>query len=206
MKQKKQSNPCHLIIVLFLSIANICQGQNTFKNESLGFNIEQPENWISAKNGETLENIKKQIKLNTETLNKLIEQNKGTIQVVTFYKYPIETTPGIIPTIKVNLRKNTSKSFDAFKSVIEESFTGIKKVFPDFKYLTKPVKMKISGIDCVKAVCEYTLKAKTDEEKVKITVYAVPIKNQFYQITFMDSEKEDNTELYNKLAKTIVIY
>ena len=206
MKQKKQSNPCHLIIVLFLSIANICQGQNTFKNESLGFNIEQPENWISAKNGETLENIKKQIKLNTETLNKLIEQNKGTIQVVTFYKYPIETTPGIIPTIKVNLRKNTSKSFDAFKSVIEESFTGIKKVFPDFKYLTKPVKMKISGIDCVKAVCEYTLKAKTGEEKVKITVYAVPIKNQFYQITFMDSEKEDNTELYNKLAKTIVIY
>ena len=206
MKQKKQSNPCHLIIVLFLSIANICQGQNTFKNESLGFNIEQPENWISAKNGETLENIKKQIKLNTETLNKLIEQNKGTIQVVTFYKYPIETTPGIIPTIKVNLRKNTSKSFDAFKSVIEESFTGIKKVFPDFKYLTKPVKMKISGIDCVKAVCEYTLKAKTGEEKVKITVYAVPIKNQFYQITFMDTEKEDNTELYNKLAKTIVIY
>ena len=206
MKQKKQSNPCHLIIVLFLSIANICQGQNTFKNESLGFNIEQPENWISAKNGETLENIKKQIKLNTETLNKLIEQNKGTIQVVTFYKYPIETTPGIIPTIKVNLRKNTSKSFDAFKSVIEESFTGIKKVFPHFKYLTKPVKMKISGIDCVKAVCEYTLKAKTGEEKVKITVYAVPIKNQFYQITFMDSEREDNTELYNKLAKTIVIY
>jgi hypothetical protein len=193
-------------LILILLIANTCLGQNTFKNESLGFNIAQPEKWIVAKNGESLENIKKQIKLDTETLNKLLEQNKGTIQVVTFYKYPIETTPGIIPTIKVNLRKNTSKSFDEFKKVIEESFSGIKNVFPDFKYLSNPVKTKISGFDCVKAVCAYTLKAKNGEEKVTITVYAVPIKNQFYQITFMDSEKEDNTELYNELAKTIEIY
>ena len=193
-------------LILILLIANTCLGQNTFKNESLGFNIEQPEKWIVAKNGESVENIKKQIKLDTETLNKLLEQNKGTIQVVTFYKYPIETTPGIIPTIKVNLRKNTSKSFDEFKKVIEESFSGIKNVFPDFKYLSNPVKTKISGLDCVKAVCAYTLKAKNGEEKVTITVYAVPIKNQFYQITFMDSEKEDNTELYNELAKTIEIY
>lgn len=193
-------------LILILIIANTCIAQNTFKNESLGFNIEQPEKWIVAKNGESLENIKKQIKLDTETLNKLLEQNKGTIQLVTFYKYPIETTPGIIPTIKINLRKNTSKSFDEFKKVIEESFSGIKNVFPDFKYLSNPVKTKISGLDCVKAVCAYTLKAKNGEEKVTITVYAVPIKNQFYQITFMDSEKEDNTELYNELAKTIEIY
>ena len=193
-------------LILILLIANTCLGQNTFKNESLGFNVEQPEKWIVAKNGESVENIKKQIKLDTETLNKLLEQNKGTIQVVTFYKYPIETTPGIIPTIKVNLRKNNSKTFDEFKKVIEESFSGIKNVFPDFKYLSNPVKTKISGLDCVKAVCAYTLKAKNGEEKVTITVYAVPIKNQFYQITFMDSEKEDNTELYNELAKTIEIY
>lgn len=193
-------------LILILFIANTCLGQNTFKSESLGFNMEQPEKWIVAKNGESVENIKEQIKLDTETLNKLLEQNKGTIQVVTFYKYPIETTPGIIPTIKVNLRKNTSKSFDDFKKVIEESFNGIKKIFTDFKYLSNPVKTQISGLDCVKAVCAYTLKVKNGEEKVKITVYAVPVKNKFYQITFMDSEKEDNTKLYNDLAKSIVIY
>ena len=193
-------------IFIFLSIATTCFGQNTFKNENLGFNIKQPENWIVAKNGETLENIKQQIKLDPETLNKILEQNKGTIQVVTFYKYPIETTPGIIPTIKVNLQKNTSNSFDEFKKGIEESFSGIKQVFPDFKYLSNPVKTQISGLDCIKAICTYTLKAKTGEEKVKITVYAVPIKNQFYQVTFMDSKKEDNTKLYDDLAKTILIY
>jgi hypothetical protein len=193
-------------IILALLIVNTCFGQILFKNEKLGFNIEQPENWIVAKNGEIVENIKKQIKLDTETLNKLLEQNKGTIQVVTFYKYPIETTPGVIPTTKVNLRKNTSKTFEDFRKVIEESFSGIKKVFPDFKFLTDPVKTQISSVDCVKAVCAYTLKAKNGEEKVTITVYAIPIKNQFFQITFMDSEKEDNTKLYDELVKTIEIY
>ncbi|OYU83240.1 MAG: hypothetical protein CFE24_12240 [Flavobacterium sp. BFFFF2] len=193
-------------VVFALLIVNTCFGQILFKNERLGFNIEQPENWLVAKNEEIVENIKKQIKLDTETINKLLEQNKGTIQVVTFYKYPIETTPGVIPTIKVNLRKNISKTFEDFRKVIEQSFSGIKKVFPDFKFLTDPVKTQISAIDCVKAVCAYTLKAKNGEEKVTITVYAVPIKNQFFQITFMDSEKEDNTKLYNELVKTIEIY
>jgi hypothetical protein len=169
--------------ILILLIANTCLGQNFFKNESLGFTIEQPKNWILAKNGETLDNFKKEIKLDPQTLNDLIEQNKGTIQIVSFYKYPLDTTHGIIPTIKVNLRKNNTKSFDTFKKAIDESLIGIKKVFPDFKYQTNPVKSQISGLDCVKAVCTYTLKVKNGEEKVKITVYAVPIKNQFYQIT-----------------------
>lgn len=193
-------------LILLLSITNICFAQNIFKNEDLGFNIEQPENWIIAKNGQTIENIKKEIKLDSLTLNKLIEDNKGTIQIVAFYKYPIETTLGIIPTIKVNLRKNTTQSFEAFQKDIEESYKSIKQVFPDFKFLTDPIKVKVSGLDCVKAICTYTLKANTGEEKVIVTVYAIPIKDKFYQITFMDSEKEDNTELYNKLVETILIY
>lgn len=192
-------------IILLLSITNICFAQNVFKNERLGFTIEQPENWIIAKNEQILENLKDQIKLDPEVLTKLIEQNKGSISVVTFYKYPIETTPGIIPTIKINLKKNTATSFDIFMKEIEESFNGVKQVFPDFKYLTAPIKTQISGLDCVKATCTYTLKTKTGDEKVIITVYAVPVKDQFYQITFMDSQKEDNSELYNHLAKTIVI-
>lgn len=193
-------------LILILLFATTCLGQVTFKNEGLGYSMEQPENWIVAKNDETEKNIQEQIKLDAETLSKLLDQNKGAIQVVAFYKYPIETTSGVIPTIKVNLRKNNTHSFDVFKNEIEASFIGIKEVFPDFKYLTNPVKTQMSGKDCVKAVCTYTIKAKNGEEIVKITVYAIPIQNKFYQITFMDSEKEDNTELYNDLAKTIVIH
>ncbi|MBN8789038.1 MAG: hypothetical protein J0I84_18295 [Terrimonas sp.] len=195
-----------LIAVIFPLITNLCFAQNIYKNQSLGFDIKQPENWIVAKDGQTLENLKEQIKLDSKTLDKLIENNKGTIQIVSFYKYPIESTHGIIPTIKVNLRKNSTKSFEEFKRSIVESYSSIKQIFPDFKFLTDPTKAKISGLDCVKATSSYTLKAHTGEEKVTITVYAVPVKDKFYQITFMDSENEDNTELYNKLAETILIY
>jgi hypothetical protein len=192
-------------LVLLLLVGNLCLAQNTYTNETLGFSMEQTENWIVAKNGEIEKNLKEHVKLDSETLNKLIDQNKGTIPVVTFYKYPIETTPGVIPTIKVNLRKNNTPSFEVFKTMIEESFSGIKNVFPDFRYVTKPFQAQIGGFDCVKAVCTYTLKANSGQEKVTITVYAVPVNNQFYQITFMDSDKENNTALYDQLVQTMVL-
>lgn len=43
------------------------------------------------------------------------------------------------------------------------------------------------------------------KEKVKIMVYAVPVNDSFYQITFMDSEKEDNSKLFEKIVESIEI-
>lgn len=194
-----------LTIILFLAIIQNCFAQNVFKNENLGFSIEQPEKWIVAKNGQTVENLKKNLKFNAETINNLIKQNKGTIEVVSFFKYPTETTPGVIPTIKVNLRKNATKSFNEFEKNITASFDSLQKIFSDFKYEEKATKTKIAGLDCIKAICSYTLDTNNGMERVKIMVYAVPIGDQFYQITFIDSEKEDNSKLYDKLAKSIVI-
>jgi hypothetical protein len=88
---------------------------------------------------------------------------------------------------------------------LSSKVNGIKNVFPDFRYVTKPFQAQIGGFDCVKAVCTYTLKANSGQEKVTITVYAVPVQNQFYQITFMDSEKENNTALYDQLVQTMVL-
>lgn len=192
------------LLILVLA-CNICSSQNIFKNESLGFSMEQPENWIIAKNGQTITNLKEQIKLEPEILKKLLEDNKGTFQVVAFYKYPIDSYAGIIPTIKVNLRTNSFQSFDDFKKSIIESFKSIKNVFPDFKFLSNPITSEINGLKCVVANCSYTLKANTGNELVKILVYAIPIKSQFYQITFMDTEKDENTKLFEQLAQTINI-
>jgi hypothetical protein len=100
----------------------------------------------------------------------LIEQNKGTIQVVTFFKYPIETTAGILPTIKVNLRNNPNENFSDFRKSIEASFSGIKKVFPDFKYTSAPTETVIDGKKCVTATCMYTLTGNYGKGKVKIIV------------------------------------
>jgi hypothetical protein len=195
-----------LIIFLWLTLlSNFSFSQTIFKNESLGFSIEQPSKWIKAKEGETTENLKNNIKLDEKVIAKLIEQNKGSIQVVTFFKYPIETTAGIIPTIKVNLRNNPNENFSDFRKSIEASFSGIKKVFPDFKYTSAPTETVIDGKKCVTATCMYTLTGNYGKGKVKIIVYAIPVKNQFYQITLMDTEEDNNSELFNKIIGTVSI-
>ncbi len=117
----------HFLVLLL--VVNISYCQNIFKNKSIGFSIEQPDEWIKAKDGQINENLKSNIKLDEKVLNELLEQNKGTIQVVSFFKYPIETTAGIIPTIKVNLRSNPYNNFADFRKSIEDSFLTIKKNF-----------------------------------------------------------------------------
>ena len=191
-------------LVLIITV-NFSSAQTIFQNKSLGFSMEQPKDWIIAETGETLQNLKEQIKLDNKDLRKLIDENKGTYQVVSFYKYAIRSIAGVIPTIKVNLRTNNSSSFEMFKNSIEQSYKGTKEIFPDFQFLTSPIEKQIDGKQCVYASCVYTLKAKSGEEKVKIIVYAIPVEDKFYQITFMDSEKENNLDLFEEISKTIKI-
>lgn len=194
-----------LKFLVLIFVVNINFGQNIFKNKSIGFSIEQPGKWIKANEGQTTENLKSNIKLDEKVLVRLLEQNKGTIQVVSFFKYPIETTAGIIPTIKVNLRSNPHKNFADFRKNIEESFIGIKKVFPDFTFTAEPKEDVVDGKKCVTASCVYTLTGNGGSAKVKIIVYAIPVKDQFYQVTLMDTEEDNNTELFKKIVNTIVI-
>lgn len=191
--------------LILIFVANISYSQNVFKNESIGFSIEQPSEWIKAKEGEIIENLKSNIKLDEKVLMEILVQNKGTIQVVSFYKYPIETTAGVIPTIKVSLRTNPHKNFADFRKSIEESFIGIKNVFPDFKYTSEPGESIIDGKKCLTASCIYTLTGKGGTAKVNIIVYAIPVKDQFYQVTLMDTEEDNNTELFKKIVNTIMI-
>lgn len=194
-----------IILISLLFIYNICTAQTTFKNERLGFSINQPNKWIVAEEGETVQNLEEHIKLDKATLKKLIDTHKGTYQVVTFFKYPINSRHGVIPTIKIVLKNNGTASFEDFKKSIERSFSGMKDIFPDFKFIEQPTVKYIDGKQCVFAMCDYTLTAHNGQEKVKIMVYAVPVNDSFYQITFMDSEKEDNSKLFEKIVESIEI-
>ena len=194
-----------LLTLLFSLITNLCLAQTIFHHPQLGFAIEHPEDWIIAKKEELIQNIKENIKIDPNQLNKLLQESKGSVRIVDFYKYPIHSKEGIIPTIKINLRKNTTKTFDEFKKVTIESFSQVKQIFPDFKFIQAPIKTTLSGLDGLKATATYTVKAQTAEEKVTLTIYAVPVKDHFYQITFMDAEDEDNSELFDHIAKSITI-
>ncbi len=195
----------NIILISVLFVYTICKAQTTFKNERLGFSIEQPKKWIVAEEGETVQNLKEHIKLDKATLKKLIDTHKGTYQVVTFFKYPINSRHGVIPTIKIVLKNNGTPSFEDFKKSIERSFSGMKDIFPDFKFIEQPTIKYIGDIQCVFAMCDYTLTAYNGQEKVKLKVYALPVDDSFYQITFMDSEKEDNSKLFEKVVESIRI-
>ena len=101
------------------------------------------------------------------------------------------------------MRNNPNVNFDDFKKSIEASFTGLKSVFPDFEFKNKPATAIISGKKCITAAGSYTLKGKSGSEKVQVMIYAVPIDNQFFQISFMDTTTDDNTLLFKKIASSI---
>ena len=192
-----------LLVLAFL--ANICHGQTIFRNQNIGFTIEQPENWILAKEGLSNENLKNNIKLDEKLIAKLLADNKGSVQVVTFYKYPVETSVGVIPTVKIILRKNPFTTPESFKEGIGQSFLSMKKVFPDFAMVNEMTDIEVNKQKFIKATGAYTIKSKAGLEKVKFSVLASTIGDQFYQITFMDTEKDDNSLLFEKLINTIII-
>ncbi|SFA85451.1 hypothetical protein SAMN05660845_0641 [Flavobacterium swingsii] len=192
-------------IILLLITVNFCKAQEIFKDQEIGFEIEKPSDWFIAEKNEALDNIKEKIKLPENQLKEIIKNNKGTIEVVTFYKYDIKSRAGIIPTIKINLRNNPSKSLESFKNSIEASYGKLKEIFPDFVFLTKPSIIKVNGKDCIFSVSKYTVKTRTTEEKVRSYIYAIPVNGTFYQIAFMDTEKDNCKNEFEKAIKSIKI-
>ncbi len=192
------------LILLLFGYQSIT-AQEIFKAENLGFSMEKPSNWIVGEDRQVLDNLKDNIKLDQPTLDKLVAQSNDGIRIVTFFKYPIESTRGVIPTIKANLRKNAAGSFELFKKGIIANLNSMKQAFPDFKFLEQPYNSEIDGKKCVVASCSYTLKAKDGEEQVKFLIYAIYNGKNYFQVTFMDSQKDDNFDFFKKLAKTIKI-
>lgn len=194
-----------IFLYILLTLSLFTNAQETYQNKKLGFSMEKPTDWIEANQTETIENLKEQIKLSPALIEKLITENKGTLDIVAYYKYPINSVDGVIPTIKIVLRKNDTKSLIAFKNAIETSYSSLKSYFPDFSFTTIPTIKEIDNKKSIYTVCNYTIKTKSKAEKVNATVYAVPIGDKFYQITFMDSEKENCQDFFEKIAKSIHI-
>lgn len=109
-------------ISVLLLFFNFSAAQQIFRNDKFGFSMEKPLKWIISDNSQTTNNFKENIKLPPEDIKKMLNQNKGTINVATFYKYPIDSVNGIIPTIKINIRQNGTKTLLTFKNSIELSY------------------------------------------------------------------------------------
>jgi len=190
----------YLFFFLFLSAA---QAQTTFHDEQFGFTVQEPKDWIKAEKNEAVENVKERIKLSEEKLNELLKNNKGTIEIVTFYKYPVSSVNGVIPTIKVNLRKNPAKSIEDFKRMMEYSIGDIKKVFPKMTITKAPSIVQLDGKSAVYFESLNVIPTKNGEEEVRTLTYAVPVGTNFYQINFMDVKKDNCEKVFNETINSI---
>ncbi len=194
------------LLFIILKSSSFVYGQKIFKSKEYGFEIQEPKNWIEANNKELLKNLEK-FEITDESLKKLIDDNKGSLLLNSFYKYNPKTHPGIIPTIQINVRQKNGNDFEGFKYAIIQSAKGFKKYFEDFEYITEPTEIEISGIKCVFFVGKFTMNTQGGSElKVRSRTYAIPYKDYFFQVNFTDGQNgEDCNKEFDALVKTIRI-
>ncbi|CCG53178.1 Hypothetical protein precursor [Flavobacterium indicum GPTSA100-9 = DSM 17447] len=192
----------YFILLLFSTIS---LAQKIFKDEQFNFSIQEPVNWIKAEKNESINNFKEKINLSEEKIDYLIEKSKGKIEIVTFYKYPINSVNGVIPTIKVNLHKNPTKSINSFKMMIEKSIEHIKTIYFDLKLTNKLEVTKLNGKDCVCFESIYSIPVNDGTIEIKTICYSVPVGKYYFNITFMEPMSEDNQQMFKELINSIRI-
>lgn len=194
---------------LFLSLllmTNLSFGQERFENSQYEFSIQEPKGWYIAPEGYDLKNFRN-IDMTDEKLSELLKNNKGTLPVVTFYKYKTNERAGLIPTVKVLLRTNRTNNLGDFKKMIIQSAQGFKEFFTDFEFISPVKEIVISDIKGYYFVGKYSMKTQSGIPMlIKSSVYCIPYKNFFYQISFMDGRVSDDcTDEFNELLESIKI-
>jgi hypothetical protein len=113
----------------------------------MGFSMNSPEGWYEMKNEEILKNLE-EYDLTDEQLQELLKTNSK--QLVTYTKYNPKKVAGIIPTIKVRTMVTQSKTIESFKKETELSTKDAMKVLDNFRFIEKPIAVKVSGKDALK--------------------------------------------------------
>lgn len=181
-------------------------GQEKFENKQYGFSMTEPENWIEADNKELLKNLDK-FELTEKELTKFINDHKGSVLLTSFYKYNPKTHAGLIPTIQVNVRVNPTRNFSDFTNVMTQSANSFKQYFEDFSFEVEPKAIEISGIKSIYFVGKFSMQTQNGGiMKVRSRTYAIPYGSYLFQLNFTDGqEKEDSSELFDKLIQSIKI-
>ncbi|HQU83126.1 MAG TPA: hypothetical protein PKY59_08385 [Pyrinomonadaceae bacterium] len=111
------------------------------------------------------------------------------------------------PKIQIDIKKQNAKTFDQFKLSLTNSAESLKKYFNDLEFIKTPQEIEVANIKSVYFVCKFSLKTQTGEElKVRSKVFAIPYKDYFFQVNFVDGqETEDNSQLFEELLKSIKI-
>ncbi len=198
------------LLLLFLAIL-FCNGQRLsgqtfFENKQFGIKFLRPENWIL--NGEdAIKNSIDNIKLTEAQIMAIVNSRKGIISLCALSKYDPANTPGIIPTIKITIRKNPAADFEEFRKIMIASTERLKTIFDDFELTEKHKKIQASKKDCLYYSCRYSFKGSdSGKTTIRTKCYDIPSHDYYISITLMDSPPaEDCTQIFDQLIKSLLL-
>lgn len=195
----------YLICLSIFCITATAQ-KRMYKNEAYGFAMQEPEGWLIGNNEDLKQNLGK-LDLDNSRLLKIIQDHKGSLLLMSYYKYDPMTHPGLIPAIQVNVREKRNKEFDVFKSYIIKSANGFKSLYPDYEFIDEPKEIKIDRVKSVYFSGKFTMKTQKGEAYgVRSKTYVIPYKEFYFQITFTDgATTEDCSKLFDELIDSIEI-
>jgi len=171
-------------------------------NEEI-INIDKPEWWFDKTDLSVINNIKK-YNFSEDKVDEIIKNHNWTIPISIYMKYEPENFVWLIPTIQVNLRKNPNKDFESFKKSISGSSKQFEKLFEDFKIIEDFQEIEIAWIKSVYFKSSFDLLHQNWKKYNIISWwYAITKWKYFYQINFSDINWGDNSEIFEKLIKTV---
>ncbi|MCR5862279.1 hypothetical protein LRS05_09030 [Flavobacterium sp. J372] len=194
-----------VIITCFITLFSLASfAQAKYESKAHGFSMNEPEGWIVANNQDVLENLEK-LDLDDAKVMKILEDRKGSLHLVSFYKYDPQTHPGLIPAIQINLRERRNKDWDTFKSTLVKSARDMGKLLEDYEFMEEPADVKIDGIKCIYFRTKFTMKTDNGQQyRVRNRMYIIPKKDYYFQINFTDGLiNEDCSAEFDKLVKSI---
>lgn len=186
--------------------AVICSAQTKYESKAHGFSMNEPDGWIVANNQDILENLEK-LDLDDAKVMKILEDRKGSLHLVSFYKYDPQTHPGFIPAIQVNLREKRNKDWETFRATLVKSARDMNKLLDNYEFMEEPTDVKIDGIKCIYFRTKFTMKTDNGQEyRVRNRMYIIPKKDYYFQINFTDGLLSDDCSAeFDKLVKSIDI-
>lgn len=192
-----------LLFVIGTAVAGICQEVSSTK---FAFSMRQPKGWFQIKKDGLSKNLEK-FDFTQAELDRMLKDQNTSVLVAAFTKYDPKTTPGVIPTIQIAVRPNTTKDFRTFKAALIRSIENLRKQFDEFELIGEPAEVEIGGIRSLLMHASFVMKAADGRVfKVRSRTYSIPRTGSFFQLNFTDSpEVEDCTAEFDALIKTVKI-
>ena len=195
-----------LSLSLLLFCVAVHAQKQRYENKEYGFAMDEPEGWLWANNDDLKQNLGK-LDLDNAKLLKIIQDHKGSLLLMSYYKYDPMTKAGLIPAVQVNVREMRNKDLSIFKSYIVKSANSFKDLYTDYEFIDEPKEVRVNRIKSIYFSGKFTMKTQMGEiYRVRSRTYVIPHGDFYFQIVLTDGVvTEDCSKLFEELIDSIKI-